>query len=163
MTLTYTLRFWDLWRFNAVHQLRSIPVQVFYVALAAVLASSTVSRSTCAAASCISLAVIAFVLVYVTLLGIQLALNAAFICSRNNQNVLTRHRVEIKEEGLYEETTYSRCLFLWPGIHKVVHAAGMTAIYVTAHSAILVPDHTFASPSDRNAFLRRIKGGRDAV
>jgi hypothetical protein len=143
--------------------MRSVPAQVCYIALAALFAFSTVSDNKCTAAACTPLAVVAFVLVYAVLLGFQLAFNAAFLFSRNNKNVLTQHRVEVKDEGLYEETTYSRCLFLWPGIHKVIHAAGMTAVYVTAHSAILVPDHTFSSLDDRDEFLRRVKGGRDAV
>ncbi len=163
MTLTYTLRFRDLWRFNAVHQLRSVAVQFLYIGLALLFAYSTVSGSKCSGAPCALAAVIAFVLVYIVALGIQLAFNAAFLFSRNNKNVLTQHRVEVTSEGLYEVTTYSRCLFLWPGIHKVVHAAGITAVYVTAHSAILVPDKTFASPIDRDEFLRRIKEGANAV
>ena len=163
MTLTYTLRFRDLWRFNAVHQLRSVAVQVVYIGLASLFAYSTVTGSKCTGGSCALSAAIAFVFVYFVLLGVQLAFNAAFLFSRNNRNVLTQHRLEVRGDGLYEETAYSRCLFLWPGIHKVIHAAGMTAVYVTAHSAILVPDQVFASATDRQEFLRKVKEGANAV
>jgi hypothetical protein len=159
VTLTYTLRFRDLWRFNAVHQLRSVVVQVFYIGLAALMAYSTASGSECTGASCALPAALTFLLVYLVLLGFQLAFNAAFLFSRNNRNVLTEHRVEVRSEGLYEETAFSRCLFLWPGIHRVIHAAGFTAVYVTAHSAILVPDQAFASVADREQFFRRVKEG----
>jgi hypothetical protein len=161
--LTYTLRFRDLWRFNAMHQLRSVAVQFLYIGLALLLAYSTVAGSKCSGALCALTGVIAFLLVYVVALGIQLAFSAAFLFSRNNKNVLTQHRVEVTSEGLYEVTTYSRCMFLWPGIQNVVHTAGITAVYVTAHSAILVPDRTFASPIARDEFLRRVKEGAHGV
>jgi hypothetical protein len=163
VTLTYTLRFRDLWRFNAVHQLRSVAVQFLYIGLALLFTYSTVSVSKCSGGFCALTAVVAFVLVYVVAFGIQLGFNAVFLFSRNNKNVLTQHRVEVTSEGLYEETTYSKCLFLWPGIHKIVHAAGITAVYVTAHSAILVPDQIFASSTDRDEFLRKIKEGANAI
>lgn len=46
---------------------------------------------------------------------------------------------------------------MWPGIQEVIHAAGITAVYVTAHSTVLVPDHTFAEVADRDQFIRAFK------
>ena len=163
MTLSYTLRFRDLWWFNAVHHFRSIPAQILFLGLATLFAFSTASGSKCAGAMCAAVGAVVFVLVYLALLAFQLVFNAAFLYSRNNRNVLTHHRVEVKDEGLYEETTYSKCLFLWPGIHKVVRAAGITAVYVTAQTAILIPDRAFSSPSDSEELLRRVQGARKAI
>jgi hypothetical protein len=163
MTLTYTLRFRDLWRFNAVHQLRSAAVQCLYIGLAVLFAYSSVSGSKCSGSTCVLPAFITFVLIYIVMLGFQLGFNAAFLFSRNNRNVLTQHRVELRSDGLYEETAYSQCLFLWPGIHRVVDAAGMVAVYVTAHSALLVPNKTFVSSAQRDEFLRTIKANASAV
>jgi hypothetical protein len=158
MTIDYTVRFSDLWRFNAVHQLKSIPFQLLYMGLAALIAWSTAHGDSCSAkGDCIWVGCFTFVFVYVALVAFQFLFNAAFLFTRDNRNVLTSHRVELKTEGLYEETAYTKSLFLWPGIHKVVVAAGFVAIYVTAHSAILIPKRSFTSASAFRQFVDAVK------
>ena len=84
-------------------------------------------------------------------------------CTRENRNVLTEHRVELRDDGLYEETAFSRSLFLWPGIHRVVSAADFTAVYVTAHSALLIPIKAFESAAQREQFISTLRGKLHAV
>lgn len=164
MIIVYTTRFRDLWTFNAIHQLRSVPFQVLYGGLAVLFAFSTVHGSDCdVKGSCAFLGVFSFVLLYVALVALQFLFNAAFLFARNNRNVLTEHRVELKNEGLYEETAYSRSLFMWPGIHRTVSAAGVVAVYVTAHSALLIPNRSFASAIQRQEFIRAIEASRNAA
>jgi hypothetical protein len=164
MRIVYTTRFRDLWRFNAVHQLRSLAVQVYFVGISALLTWASVLGSSCGKrGSCLTVGVIFFVLVYFVVVAAQFLFNAAFLYARNNRSVLTEHRIEIKEDGVYEETAYNRSLFLWPGIHKTVSAAGFFAIYVTAHSALLVPDSAFVSAEQRQEFIGAIKGKLNAI
>jgi hypothetical protein len=158
VTLVYTLRFRHLWRFNAVHQLRSIPFQCVCMGFALLLVWIALHGSAChARGGCAGLSAFVFALGYIVLLGFQFLFNAAFLFARNNRSVLTEHRVELQAEGVYEETAYNRSLFLWPGINRVVSAAGFVAVYVTAHSALVIPNRTFASPSQRDEFIRSIR------
>ena len=164
MVIVYTVRFRDLWRFSAIHQLRSPVFQAFTVGICALLAWFSVRGSSCTEKGiCIAVGLILFILAYVSLVALQFAFNAAFLYARNNRNVLTEHRVEIRDDGLYEETAFSRSLFLWPGIHRVVKAAGFTAVYVTAHSALLIPIKAFESTAQREQFISTVRGKLRAV
>jgi hypothetical protein len=96
------------------------------------------------------------------MVAFQFLFNAAFLFARNNRNVLTKHHVELRTEGLYEETAYVRSLFLWPGIHRIVSAAGFVAVYVTAHSALVIPNRSFSSSTQRDEFIRTINANRKA-
>ena len=158
MRIVYVTRFRDLWRFNAVHQLRSIAFQCVMVVVSLLFAWATVHGSHCDSRGyCATVGIGAFVLFYGAGVGGQCLFNAAFLFSRNNQNVLTEHGVELRAEGLYEETAYVRALFLWPGLNKIVTAAGIVAVYVTAHSALLIPNRSFESEAQRKEFIETIR------
>jgi YcxB-like protein len=164
VTIVYVTRFRDLWLFNAMHQFRSIPFQALYGGLAAFGAWSAVNESQCHSyGACAVQSLVTFVLFYLAMTAMQFVFNAAFLVSRQNQNVLTEHRVELRRDGLYEETKYSQCMFLWPGILRIVTAAGFIAVYVTAHSAVLIPDKCFDSPDQRARFLDAMKSGTSAA
>lgn len=164
MKIAYVTRFRDLWRFNAVHQLRSLSFQSLMVLVSLLFAWATVNGSHCGARGyCGTVGVGAFVLVYAVGVGAQCLYNAAFLFSRKNRNVLTEHRVELRAEGLYEETAYVRSLFLWPGLNKIVTAAGFVAVYVTAHSALLIPNESFESATQREEFIQLIRANMKAA
>jgi len=163
VTIVYTTRFRDLWRFNAIHQLRSVPFQFLNLGLAVFFAWVMVHGDRCDARGiCAFVGVFVFILMYVVLVAVQFVFNAAFLFARNNRNVLTEHRVELRTEGVYEETAYIRSLFLWPGIHRTVTAAGFVAVYVTAHMALVIPNRSFSSSAQREEFIRTIDANRKA-
>lgn len=159
VTVVYTARFFDLWRFTALQQLRSIPVQIFYAGLAAALALMSVRNDEHCdmSGACVAVGVILALIVYLSMFVLQLGLNAVFLYSRNNRSAFTEHRVELTRDGVYEETQYKRSLFLWPGIRKVVSGVGMVAVYVTAQAAVAIPKRSFASIEQREFFIRTIQ------
>jgi hypothetical protein len=157
ISIEFDVRFVDLWRFAALHQMRSIAVHMFYGAAALFIGWSTAHSDSCIQrGNCVSVGMIAAVLAYVTMTGTQLLFNAMFLFARNNQSAFTRHQVALTHEGLTEETRYKRSLFLWPGIRKAISGMGIVVVYITAHAAIIVPKRHFASAQQRELFIRTI-------
>jgi hypothetical protein len=158
MNITYTNTFSDIWRFQAVHQFRSLVFQVFSLGISALMAWSTVKNGKCVqSGSCLGLAIFSFVAVYAALITFQFLFNAIYLYSRHNKAMLTGHRVELRENGIYEETAFNQSLFFWPSISRVTTAAGFVAIYVTAHSALVIPVKAFGSAEAHQAFVRAVR------
>ena len=86
MPIVYTVRFRDLWRFNAMHQLRSPAFQAFTVGICALLTWFSVRGSSCTEKGiCIAVGLIFFVLAYVSLAALQFAFNADFLYARKQK------------------------------------------------------------------------------
>ena len=163
MNIRYTNRFSHLWLFHSLHQLRSPLVQGFVVLFAAFFAYSTATGSKCGGGHCVGLGVFAFVILYTVIMGIQLIFNGLYLYSRKNRTVLTEHLLEIRADGVYEETSYNKSLLLWPGIFKVVELPGLVAIYNTPHSALIIPVAAFGSNDARASFVSLLKERLSAV
>jgi hypothetical protein len=83
----------------------------------------------------------------------QLFFTIVYLFSKKDKNVLTHHINETKDDAFYEETKYSKTFSYWPGIVSAVSRPGFVAVYITAHSAHVIPNRVFSSNSQRAEFL----------
>jgi hypothetical protein len=97
----------------------------------------------------------------------MLVLQVVVTLLQRKNTYLTRHAIELREDGFYDETVHSRCLHYWKSIPRVVERPGFLAIYLRAQVAYFVPDHAFGGEVFRERFLalarQRIATGRGAV
>jgi hypothetical protein len=167
MIVSYQNRFIDIWLFNAEHQARSVVGQAYYLGFAAFFAWIVVSGQDCTASgACRGLGIFSFFLGYLLLFAVQLVFNALFLYSPDNRTLFTDHRVELREDGLQEETRYWQSLFRWHGIRRVISMRSVTAIYISGQAAILIPSRAFPDRAQRTAFVRavqdRVRSSRQA-
>jgi hypothetical protein len=145
MRIEYKFTFADSVLFQAIHQFLSPQVQMIYGAMFAVIylaeARDTPILQALATAGAIWLA----------MWVLQFVCNAVIV-SRKNHSVLTTHRIEIQEAGLFEETKFNKSLFYWPGLVKVVSRPGYIAIYVSSQQAHVIPKRAFSSQSEAERF-----------
>jgi hypothetical protein len=151
MHIEYELKFRDYLAFNALHQLLSVPVQLFYGGIAAFIFYTSLSDES------ILVSAIIGVLAYIAMWAIQLMFNVIYLYVGKNRSLLTKHTVEIQDEAFYDETQFSRSYHYWPGIAKVVRRSGFVAVYINAHSAHIIPTRAFSSREQCHLFLSSIK------
>src|SRR4051794_24832867 len=118
LRLEYDLKYPDIVLFNAVHQLFSPLIQALYLGFALfIFWAECLSHPASSAAATATVA-------YASLWLAQWAFNAALLYSRHDKSVVTRHVLEVRDDGLLEETAFNRSLFYWPGLFKVVSRVG---------------------------------------
>jgi hypothetical protein len=104
---------------------------------------------------------------YLACWAVQFVFNAFYLYSRHNDRLLGPHTISISTEGFGVESVFGRSLYYWHGIVKVVERVGYLAVYVTPHSAYIVPTRAFAKVSERDSFrvelLRYFKERRASV
>jgi len=83
----------------------------------------------------------------------MLVLQTAVTLLQRKNTYLTRHAIELREDGFYDETIHSRCLHYWNSIPRVVERPGYLAIYLRMQAAYIVPDHAFGGEVLRERFL----------
>lgn len=151
MRIEYDLKFRDYLLFNGLHQLLSPAVQFFYL-----LCASSVFLTEPEGNS-LPGRLIAAVLLYIVIWTVQLLFNVIYLYSSKNRTILTRHAIAVLDEGLLDETKFSKSLHYWAGIHKVVRRPGFVAVYVNAHAAHIIPSRAFLSDEHRSRFVSDIK------
>jgi hypothetical protein len=151
MRIEYRHTFMDAVLFHAVHQFLSPLVQGFFILVAALIVIAELGEGALwkAVGTAASL--------YVVLWLLQFLFNALYVFSKNNRTLFTQHVVEIRDDGLHEETAFSRSVFYWPGVIKAVSRPGFAAVYVAAHNAHIIPARAFASSAEKHVFLSQIK------
>jgi len=151
MRIEYRNNFSDILLFNAVHQFLSIPLQGLYLGLTAwIFYSESLEGS-------LFLSVEVALLWYVALWIFQLVFNVVYLCSRKNHSVLTDHKVEVQEDALLEETKFNKSFFYWSGVVRAVSGPGFIGVYVTPHTAHVIPNRAFESEQQRKQFLHLLK------
>jgi hypothetical protein len=150
LRVEYVNTFLDLVLFNSAHQFMSPVLHAVYVTMTLFIFALEMSNE-------VSVAVTIAIVFYLLMWAVQFVVNVLYLYSRKNRSVLTRHVVEIRPEGLYEETKYNQSIFFWPGVVKAVRRLGYVAIYVTPHTAHIIPNRAFASPSNAEEFMRTIR------
>lgn len=159
MRISYTNNYWHLLLFNALHQLRSPAIQVLCVSIAAAcvyMAFNNTAERGCTACALV-VVTIAFLGYYFVLMSAQLAFTAIYLYSRRNVTMLTKHSLELREDGLYVETAYCKSLFLWPGIFKISKMAGMVVVYTSPYSAHIIPSSAFPTSVEKNSFVQLLR------
>ncbi|MEZ5465155.1 MAG: YcxB family protein [Lysobacteraceae bacterium] len=157
LRIEYENSFWDAYR----HQLGTIlflwPIQAL-ILLALVPAAIQVVPTHGIIVAAIS------VIVFGVIFLIFQAILAVFVTAiMTNRSVLTRHVIELEDEGLREETAFNRSVFYWDGIHKVVDRWGMVSIYVAPGLAHLIPHRAFESADGRLSFVQEVRRRIDAA
>src|SRR6218665_1643014 len=152
MRIQYKLKFRDVVVFQAVHQFLSPAVQLLYLLLAIWVFNAEFTSDE----SMVVAIVVAFI-TYLCVWVFQFAFNAIYLLSKKNGNVLTRHSIELKAEGVSEETRYTLTFVQWPGIGKVVSRQGFVAVYISSQQAHVIPNRAFESTAQRLAFITAIR------
>ena len=156
MRVSYTNTFWHIWLFNAIHQLRSYTVHLVYVLMAAGCAFVSAAKTDCGSIGCkVFVGVVMFFFLYCLMWGAQLLFNALYLYLRPDVTVFCERQVELRDDGLHEETTHNKSLFLWSGIIKVVLMPALVCIYVTPSMALIIPNSAFPVGA-RDSFLRAL-------
>ena len=151
MKLEYVLKFRDQILFSVWHQLMSVRLQVFYVAMVLLIILNTVKGKG------IIVGVITFICVYLIFWILQQLLNILLLISTKNRALLTTHRIEVQDDSFYEETKYNKSYNFWPGVVSVVSRPGVVAVYISAHGAHLIPNRAFNSSAHKAEFVDLIK------
>jgi hypothetical protein len=86
-------------------------------------------------------------------LAFMLVFQTVVTLLQRKSTYLTRHAIELREDGIYDETIHSRCLYYWKSVLRVDDRPGYVAIYVGAQAAHIVPDHAFGGEVLRERFL----------
>lgn len=128
------------------------------VGLSVVVARRISQDAQCVASGqCAGMFIVAFIVFYIPLWISQLAFNAVLLWTRRDPTLNAAHRIELREDGLYQETPYNRSLFLWKGLRRIARAGRLTVVYVTAASAVLIPDSAFSTRQQRLEFFNTLK------
>jgi hypothetical protein len=148
MRIQYDLRFRDIVLFQAVHQFLSPVLQTLYL-LAPLFAYHAEASDGATAEGAIAFALTLYVVMWL----VQFAFNALYLISRKNGNILTAHSIELRSDGIAEETQFTQTFVQWPGIAKVVSRPGFVAIYISSQQAHVIPNRAFPSAPLRAEFL----------
>jgi hypothetical protein len=151
MRIEYRHTFKDAVLFHALHQFLSPLMQGVFLLVAALIFISELGEGPVwkAAGTAASL--------YVVMWLLQFLFNALFVFSKNNRTLFTHHVVEIRDDGLHEETAFNRSVFYWPGVVKAVSRPGFAAVYVAAHNAHIIPARAFASSAEKHLFVTQVE------
>jgi hypothetical protein len=151
--IEYTNTFLDVVLFQAVHQFLSPAAQGFYgICFALFFWTEALERPAPEAAA-------GALCIWGLLWLVQFLFNAVYFASRSNRTILTSHVAEVRDDGFYEETRFSRSLFFWPGVAKAVSRPGFLAVYVSGQHAHVIPKRAFASKSEMESFRTHIAEG----
>jgi hypothetical protein len=148
----YRNTYWDYLLFVMSHQFLSLPIQLFFALIGLLIFyAETQGRSGLFG----SIAVALFF--YTGMWAVQLGFTALQLISKSNHQILTKHVIELREKGFYESTAYGEHLYYWAGLVKAVRRPGMIAIYITQHTAHIVPRRAFATSEEAKAFLMAVR------
>ena len=75
----------------------------------------------------------------------------------DNRTLLTSHVIELRPEGLYEETKFNQSIFFWSGLISPVRHLNCLCVYVTPQHAHVIPLRAFRSKQEQEAFLTELK------
>ena len=158
MKIKFKNTFIDILIFNASHQFRNIACQIFYIILSILIAHPTYIWTIESGKTDIAMfiGIFSFLISYIFIWLFQFLFNVLFLYSKKNKTVLTNHTVELQDNALYEETPYNKSYFYWNGVEQVKKISGYIAIYVTAHSAVIIPNKAFENAEAKNSFLERL-------
>lgn len=149
MRIEYENKFRDVLLFNMAHQLTTPLLQGTFLILSMAIAWNPQSWI---------YTMVWTVITYSSIWIIQFVFTALLLYSRHNHTMLTKHVVELQENGLLEETTFNRSMFFWTGgIHKVVVRANRVAIYITPFMAHIIPPDAFSSKAHRQDFIETVR------
>lgn len=151
MRIEYQLRFRDYLAFSTVHQFLSIPVQLFFGGIAALLFFLQMREDSLFAGAMSAL------FAYLAMWAVQLVFNIVYLCFGSYHSLLTKHIVDVQDDAFVDETKFSRSYHFWTGINRVVSRTGFVAVYINASAAHIIPGSAFASTAQREEFVSTVR------
>jgi hypothetical protein len=150
MKIEYENKFSDIFVFNGFNQFESTVTQGLYVLICFLFFKSLLDDNSVPEALVITGVV--YVLMWLT----NFAFNALHLCSKKDKSTYTKHVVEVQDEFLLDQTQYSKSYFYWNGIVKAVRRPGYVAIFVTNHTACIIPTRAFSSKEQCGELMKLI-------
>ncbi|HYB98666.1 MAG TPA: YcxB family protein [Candidatus Limnocylindrales bacterium] len=158
MRLEYQNALGDIVFFHIAHQLASAAMHGYLLVGSFMVAYLTTASSECrGAAPCTETFSFVLLMTYLLVLTAQLLFSAINLFHDDNRASLTRHVVDVSDAGVGEYTVYQHSVYSWEGILKVVSVAGFVAIYVSPHTALVVPPRAFTTQRERGEFLALVR------
>ncbi len=148
MRIEYDLKFRDVVLFQSIHQFLSPAAQAVFLLgtlLVFVAESGDETRSASALATATTF--------YLGFWLAQVAFNAVYLLSRKNGNVLTRHTIEMRPDGIVDATEFTQTSVRWPGVARIVSRPGFVAVYISSQLGHVIPNRAFSSARERAEFL----------
>lgn len=141
LRIRYRLRRMDYFVWNLAHQFRMPLMQILVSGIASFIAYESQQP------------VPAFVTSYALMWAAQIAFIALTVLVSKNRFLLTDYTVELRPDGVYVETIYSRYLHYWPGVLRVAQGPGFVAVYGHSQGAHVIPSRAFADEAHRSQFI----------
>jgi YcxB-like protein len=151
MRIQYSLTFRDYFAFNLLHQFLLITNQLFFMAVATLIAIEEAMGYDG------QRGVLAWIVAYAAMWALQVVYNLVVLRSKKDRALLTDHIVEALEDTFSDTTAFCASNYKWPGIVCAVSRPGFVAVYTAAHAACIIPNRAFADAQQRKAFLAHVR------
>ena len=93
-----------------------------------------------------------FLIFFVGLWVLVLALGALITLVSRNPGFFTQHSLTISPEGFVEETSINRTEHKWDGVLKVVRQPNYLLIYIASNQAHVIPRRAFQTQTEWESF-----------
>lgn len=151
----YEMRRLDFFLFMLVHQFRMPPLQILFIGLSILVATTFTDAG-------MPVAVVIGTLAYLAQWAVQTAFLFLVAVVFGNQRLYTRHEVKPLEDSLEVCTPYARQYYYWQGLERVLNTPWFIAVYVNKHAAHVIPNRAFPSAEVRKDFVKLIETMRNA-
>ena len=148
MKIEYENRFFDLYLFNLYRALSSAVTHVFFLAAPVLFLYFQISSGQ----TDLGVSLITALLIYVGSWTMNLIYWALFFISKD-KSFYRKHVIEATDNGVVDETEVHKTEFYWKGLSKIVCRPGLVLIWVTPHSALLIPTRAFISAEEMKQFI----------
>ena len=75
--------------------------------------------------------------------------------SDKHRSVICEHTVTLEDDAIVEVTPFNESRNLWNGIYRVVDAADYIYIFISLHSAHIIPKRAFTDGESTRRFYER--------
>ena len=158
MEISYELTFYDYWNFNKFSifhspKIRNINFVLFLVFTVIIIQRIMKNPSDTLGANLFSFLfqIIVFALLYYFILWSQ----ALYVSKKSN--ILGDQTVTISEDGIIENTSFSKSFFKWHGIKYIKFNKLYFFIFLTDSTGIIIPKRAFTSDVESDNFLYTAK------
>ena len=151
LRVEFKLYFRDVLLYSFMHQFLSLAMQSFFVLVACAMMSFAEEGD-----SGLTVAVGALV-TYAAMWLTQCLFLVIYFLTLNTKTMLGSRVIEVRDDGLFEETRFNKSLYYWPGIVKLVRRPGFIAVYVSGLAAHVIPHRVFSDDIEREKFLTALQ------
>ena len=147
MKLEYQIKYRDILIFNLMHQFFSLPIQVFYGGLTALVFLQYLPTEDFATG--FTEAILMYLLIWLS----QFLFIVIYLLFGKNKGLYTRHILTVSDNDFCVETIFAKSHYYWNGLEKVIKRPSFVAIYVNSNAAHILPNRVFSSKIERQQFL----------